>query len=320
MQGRLAAFLALARLIFNSSENAATVASLESFVPAIENALKPITEMLQQEEHIAALHLLQGVAATVPEAPCVAALLSTVMSLAVGGQRGYPACRAVRTLCLEVLVSCALSSSRKRQVAQLLPAQALDALLGDADTDAEAEARSMPLGLLLACLCDAVLHDAQGPTEITFGEYGSSFWERTSFFFNLAACMGAAQRGEQWPPGSGIYHRAWKLAFACKQLALGGHAAQLVGCAEPLVAMVEQRASDEGAVVSADVATASRLAVVALRSLCGSSAAMATMRESPALPEALRQLEAEEEAARHVLRALETGELPPGVEAEQLLP
>lgn len=312
-EGRVAAFTALARMTFGSPGNAAAAAESQHLVPAIQQALRPIAEMVQQEEHIVALHLLQALAASVPEAPCIAALLGTVVDLASGSQEGYPACRAARTMCIEVLVSSAMTPSRKRQIAKLLPVRTLDKLLDESDVDTDM--RIFPLGMLLACLCDCFVHDDQGPAEVTIGEYGRPFWESSRFFASLAGCLSAALEVKEWPPGSGLYHRTWKLAHICKQLSAAGHAAELVESTASIVALVEwrARASAQEEVPDADKATAARLAASALRWLCSSEAAVAVMREAADLSEALRQMEGEEAAAGEILRFLEAGQPIEGV-------
>merc|ERR1712176_468215 len=100
-----------------------------------------------------------------------------------------------RTVGIEVLLSCALSGTRRKHVAKLLTEPVLNAMLDDMDADEEA--RAFPLGLLLASLCDLNVPNCGEPLK-SFGDFGHTLWARTAFFKNLTTCLGAALRKEPW--------------------------------------------------------------------------------------------------------------------------
>lgn len=210
-------------------------------------------------------------------------------------------------------MSCALSKQLRKQVARLLPAQTLRIFLADFGN---APDEAFALSLLLANLSDLALppdaaaaaakaevDDPLGlPVEI-FGDVARPVWYRAGFFSSLAACLAAALRGEQWPPGSGLYHAPWKLAGSCVRLAAAGYADELRSAVAPLIATVERRAAHEE-VSGADEARAARLAAAALHALQENAAALAEMREAPGLTDALRLTEAEEPWGRDLLAVL----------------
>jgi len=150
---------------------------------------------------------------------------------------------------------------------------------------------------------------------VRFGDVGRPFWEKTDFFNSLGACLLAAIRTEQWPPQSGIFHRPWKLARACKDLSLAGFGADLAPCVAPLVSLVVARrgAGDSLGDTDADAVTASHLAAAALRGLAGSgggaaaAAAAAEMLEAPGFLAALEHIKGEEDSARQLLEQLQDG-------------
>mmetsp|Transcript_136233 Transcript_136233/g.303513 ORF Transcript_136233/g.303513 Transcript_136233/m.303513 type:complete len:418 (-) Transcript_136233:51-1304(-) len=309
---RASVLVALARISFGSPESAAEVVTSELFEALLGVAFRPITEMKQQEEHLAALLLLQALAAAVPEAPMLARHLPCVAALILGEQTGYPACAPVRAAGVEVFVSCTLSHQLRNVAARLLPAPELTATMAEAEAPGRwGPAGAFPMGLLLANLCDLAEPSGEEPLRY-FGDVGRGFWERTAFFGALARCLEASLSAEEYPPQSGIYHSPWKLAGTCMRLAMAGHGHELhpsIPLLASLVARVgEGEAGAEAGCTSTDGERAARLAAAALRGMAAEDEAVALMREAQELPAALRRMaDAGEPAAQDLLEALEGG-------------
>jgi len=315
IEARVAAYVALARISFGCVQTASCVATCEQLLPTVEEALRPISEIIQQQECISCLQMLQALAAVVPEAPAVRGCLPKVAALMAGEREGHAPCRALRFVAMEVLVSCAHSSQLRKQVGNLLPMSALALLSADADQGSASE--SFTFSLLLASLSDLeVPANENAVTEEsvlqTFGQYAQGIWDRIDFFGELANCLSASLRRDQWPPESGIYHTPWKLAGTCMRLALAGHAQNLDRAAAPLVATVERRISsavqgDDATteVQDADAARAARLAAVALRELLQCGLAETATREKPCFLEALKLMQSEEPAAADLIQILQ---------------
>jgi len=227
----------------------------------VAHALRPIAEITQQQECLAALQMLQALAAAVPEAPALRPLLPRVVALLLGRQEGHPPCGAVRAVAVEMLASCSLARQLRKDVAGLLPESGLSTLLAGAEAGAPADA--FALALLLANLSELEVPPCEAAKEVeptpvrSFGEVAQPLWERCGFFNCLAACLGAALRREQWPEGSGAYHRPWKLCGTCLWLALAGFSTSLHGAVPMLIEVVERRIASAEA-EDADAARAAR--------------------------------------------------------------
>lgn len=313
---RIACFQALARLTFGMPDNASAVAASASLLPAVTQVFRPIVDFVQQQEHAAALLVVQALAAQVPEAPNVAALLPLVVSLASGGQGdGVAPDRSVRTLSVEVMVPCAFASSRRAQLTRLLPAHLLEPLLARAQGE-DAHAQGFAMGLIVAALSPCILYDDLGPTEITVGEFGRDFLLQTDFFSNFTACIQATVDGQPYPEGSGVYHRTWKLATASAQLVVAGFTVETTAFVPALLALALEpsrvilsnpQEEIEGLPVPlADDVIASHRAVEALYGLRGVAAAVAQMVAAEHLKPALRNMR-DVKAASDLLTFLEEG-------------
>jgi len=318
---RVAAFDALARICFDNAEAASTAAeSIELLEAAVIAALKPAEQVQQQQEHLAALHLVQAIGAAVPEAPALRTLLPAVAAMAVQLEeqepdsraatmellhsRVHPAFRSVRTTALEVLVSCSLGRKCRESVSASLPESRLHAIL--ADTWDDSPVRAFTVSLLCANLCDLEVPAdavAEGYTGRRFDEEALSLWTSIGFFEDIASCLSAALEMLPWPPQSQIYHRPWKLLNTILRLVLAGHAQQLIRAVEPLVTCVLRRLpeNDAAGLVSADEARAARLAAQALLGLAINTEAVNVLRQSSSLPDALRCMINEEPAAAELL-------------------
>lgn len=316
---RVAAFDALARICFDNAEGASTAAqSTELLEAAVMAALRPAEQVQQQQEHLAALHLVQAIGAAVPEAPVLRTLLPAVAALAVQLEepspesriaamellhnRAHPAFRSVRTTALEVLVSCSLGRKCREGVAASLPESHLLAIL--ADTWDDSPVRAFTVSLLCANLCDLeVPADAEGSSGRRFDQQALNLWTSIGFFEDIASCLSAALEMLPWPPESQIYHRPWKLLNTILRLVLAGHEQQLIGAVEPLVTCVLRRLSgnDSADLVAADDARAARLAAQALLALAKNPETVKVLRRSSGLPDALRCMVNEEPAAAELL-------------------
>lgn len=327
---RLAALEALSRLCFGSMEAAGLVTECGHFEQAIHGALRPIKEVSQQHEHLAALQLLQALAAVAPEAPVHAKLVPRVLSEVVGEDSGgFEPCRAVRVVALEVLVSLSQSRSRRKQVALGLAEPQLDVLLKTAVDGRGDREHLFATGLLVANLCELEVLPApattdsaeqpsteteaaepppeEGESKRTFGDAARDFWEHGGFFGDLAACLSAALRAEPWPPQGRGFHAPWKLAGTCMRMALAGYTAELQVCIEPLVATIEARGA--ASLPPAEAARAARLAAVTLRALLdgpksGLGEAGSMGGSSSSFREVLEVMANEEPAACDLLEAL----------------
>jgi len=215
----------------------------------------------------------------------------------------------VRAVGVETLASCSLARQLRADVAQLLPAASLSVALTEAEANGPADAFAM--ALLLANLCELevppgdIPGDAEPPPVQSFGELARPFWEHSGFFSNLAACLGAAQRREPWPEGSGAYHRPWKLCGTCLRLVSAGFGHEMRETVPLLMAAVEARTTAAEA-EDADSARAARLAAAALWELAQAEDAdgqtVASLTGSTSLREALSLMQEEEPAS--LLQAL----------------
>jgi hypothetical protein len=155
IETRTGALIALACMCFDNLANASDAVTSELFGPMLDRTLRPITEIKEQEESLALLQFLQATCAVAPEAPALVPVLPKVVDLLTGTNGGHPACPAVRSTALEVLVSCALSHHRRAQLVSLLPSSVLQMLVQYAE--GHAAEMLFPLGLLFANLSDLPL-------------------------------------------------------------------------------------------------------------------------------------------------------------------
>lgn len=302
---RITALEALARVCFNHREAAAEAASSEGFLPAVEFALRPVTEFRGQEEQMFALHFIQGVSGTAPEAPAVAAALGHVLPLLCPGEAAYPTAAAVRSTALGVFLSCSFCPSRRRRVAQLLAAPVAQCILDSAaGEDGQRDAQPFIASLLFANICDQLVPDSAEPDQV-FAELAMPLWESGAFFQTLAPVLEASFQRMPWPPGSQTYYSPTKLVSTCAHLATSGHVDKLKQTVSSLVSVVEARAELGNAVV-ADDAFSARKAAEALNALQADEEVLVAMRDASAtFVTGLRLMEAEEPAAVELLAALE---------------
>lgn len=271
--------MALVCICFDNTENASVVATSRLFKPMLDQALRPIIEIRQQEEVLSLLQLLQTIYAVAPEAPALVPVLPRVVALLMGAHEGHPACNAVRLAALEVLVSCSLSQQRRSQLASLLPESLLMTFVSG--VEGKGSPMAFPLGLMLANLSDIFIPEAT----TRFGSISHSFWERTGFFDDLLSCLEATLNSEAWPPQSLVFHTPWKLVNTYLRLSRAGFSDALHDAITPLVALVERQASNDS-VPSADDAKAARLAEEVVQELTTDPTSLAQMRMAQSCAEA----------------------------------
>jgi len=310
---RVAAFEALACICFDQSEAVAAAASAgasQLLLASVVSALQPVTRVQQQQEHLAALQLLQGIAAVVPEAPALKPLLPAVAALTHRNpELLHPAPRAVSFAALEVLLSCSMGRQQRQEVAAALTLQCMRSVIAEAGE--EAPLRPFVVGLLCANLCDLDLQEENAAQQSAhFATLADELWRDINFFENLAACLNAALDARPWPPESNAYHRPWKLLNTVVRLVVSGFGRRLLPVVDPLVACLLRVGGPEE-LIGADEARAARLAVTALLGLSVEDEALSILRATgAALPQALRRLPAQEPGAAELLELLEL-EAPP---------
>lgn len=301
---RTASLAALTWLCLGNKEAASEVASMESFPVTLEFSLRPVLEIRQQEEHMVALQLMQALAALTPEAPSVAMLLGRVVALLNPEEAGHIVSAPVRLSALGVVLSCAFSQSRRRQVGSLLSEPMARSILEWAGEQRERiEGAAFLVSLMFANICEL---EVPGSHEQVFADMAMPLWEECGFFPELAAALAASLQGQPWPPNSRSFHSSAKLSATCALLATAGHVDRLKDTVSSLVAVVEARALHDE-LTAADDALSARRAVVALNEFQYDDQVIALMRDSGAsFAEALRLMEAEEPAAVALAESLKS--------------